>query len=60
MKFVLTVTSQELVVEEVEVEEEEAMGEEVGSLVLRCPGRAASKFPNKWQFRWDLTRFWFH
>jgi len=23
----------------------------VDSLVLRCPRRAASKFPNKWQFR---------
>ena len=46
--------------EEVVVEEEEDMGEVVDSLVLRCPRRAASKFPNKWQFRWDLTRCWFH
>ena len=50
----------EEVVVEVEEEEEEDMGEVVDSHVLRCPRRAASKFPNKWQFRWDLTRFWFH
>ena len=49
----------EEVVVEVE-EEEEDMGEVVDSLVLRCPRRAASKFPNKWQFRWGLTRCWFH
>ena len=36
--------------EAVEVVEED-MVEVVGSLVLRCLRRAASKFPSKWQFR---------
>ena len=32
------------------------MEEVVGRVVLRCPRRVVSKFPNKWQFRWGLTQ----
>ena len=38
------------------VVEEADMEEVVDSLVLRCPRRVVSKFPNKWQFRWGLQQ----
>ena len=43
----------------VEEEEGEDMVEVGGSLVLKCLRRAANKFPNKLQFRWNLMIYCF-
>ena len=40
-------------------EEGEDMVEVGGSLVLKCLRRAANKFPNKLQFRWNLMIYCF-
>ena len=49
--------------EEGEVGAEEEEGEDMvevgGSLVLKCLRRAANKFPNKLQFRWNLMIYCF-
>ena len=42
-----------------EEEEGEDMVEVGGSLVLKCLRRAANKFPNKLQFRWNLMIYRF-
>ena len=42
-----------------EEEEGEDMVEVGGSLVLKCLRRAANKFPNKLQFRWNLMIYCF-
>ena len=39
--------------------EGEDMGEVGSSLVLKCLRRAANKFPNKLQFRWNLMIYCF-
>ena len=52
-------TTEEGVVVVVEEEEGEDMVEVGGSLVLKCLRRAANKFPNKLQFRWNLMIYCF-
>ena len=51
--------TEEGVVVVVEEEEGEDMVEVGGSLVLKCLRRAANKFPNKLQFRWNLMIYCF-
>ena len=48
-----------VVVVVVEEEEGEDIVEVGGSLVLKCLRRAANKFPNKLQFRWNLMIYCF-
>ena len=52
-------TEEGVVVVLVEEEEGEDMVEVGGSLVLKCLRRAANKFPNKLQFRWNLMIYCF-
>ena len=52
-------TEEGVVVVVVEEEEGEDMVEVGGSLVLKCLRRAANKFPNKLQFRWNLMIYCF-